>query len=132
MIDFRPIFFVIGVLLATLAIVMFVPAIVDLIVGEPDWQVFGAASGLTLFIGVSLALMNRAAGGRINVRQAFVLTTMSWVVLTGFAALPFAFSGLGLSFTDSFFEAMSGITITGATVMVGRRTAIPRTRNDAD
>jgi trk system potassium uptake protein TrkH len=118
-IDFRPIFFVIGVLLATLAIVMFVPAIVDLIVGEPDWQVFGAASGLTLFIGVSLALMNRAAGGRINVRQAFVLTTMSWVVLTGFAALPFAFSGLGLSFTDSFFEAMSGITTTGATVIVG-------------
>ena len=119
MIDFRPIFFVIGVLLATLALVMVVPAVVDLIAGEPDWQVFGAASGLTLFVGVALALTNRAAGRGMSVRQAFVLTTMSWIVLTAFAALPFTFSEIGLSFTDAFFEAMSGITTTGATVIVG-------------
>ena len=125
MIDFRPIFLVVGALLSALALVMGIPAIVDAIAGQPDWQVFAAAAGSTLFIGVALLLTSRAGGGALTVRQAFIMTTFSWVALTLFAALPFAFSELDLSFTDAFFEAMSGITTTGATVIVGLDSAPP-------
>ena len=118
MLDFRPIFLVLGVLLSTLAIVMLVPGIVDLVVGNSDWQIFAVSGALTLFIGVSLVLTSRAGRANLNVRQAFVLTSLSWIVLTIFAALPFAFSQLDMSPTDAFFEAMSGITTTGATVII--------------
>ena len=125
MFDFRPIFLILGTLLTTLAIVMAVPAAVDAAAGNPDWQVFAVAAGVTLFIGVSLALTSRAGGATLNPRQAFILTTLSWIVLTVFAALPFAFSQLDLSFTDAFFEAMSGITTTGATVIQNLDTVPP-------
>jgi trk system potassium uptake protein TrkH len=104
---------------------MVVPAVADIVVGNPDWQIFAVSSGITLFIGVSLSLTSRAGGASLSVRQAFVLTTMSWIVLTTFAALPFAFSQLNLSMTDAFFEAMSGITTTGSTVIVGLDTSSP-------
>ncbi|MEX2641938.1 MAG: TrkH family potassium uptake protein [Acetobacterales bacterium] len=119
MIDFRPIFFVIGLMLATLALSMTAPAVVDLVHGTSDWQVFAAAAAVTMFVGVALALTCRADEFRFNVRSAFVLTTISWLAIAVFAALPFAFSDLDLTFTDAFFEAMSGITTTGATVITG-------------
>ena len=117
--DFRPIFLVVGILLAILAVSMLLPAAADAIVGNPDWQVFVVASALTLFVGIALALTTRASGLKLSLRQAFVMTTVSWLALTLFAALPFMFSELELSFTDAFFEAMSGVTTTGSTVITG-------------
>jgi trk system potassium uptake protein TrkH len=122
-IDLRPILLVIGILLTTLALAMGAPLIADVVAGHPDWQVFAGAGGLTLFIGVVLILTNRNPIRRFSIRQAFVLTTASWLVLTTFAALPFVFSRLELSYTDAFFEAMSGITTTGSTVIAGLDTA---------
>jgi trk system potassium uptake protein TrkH len=117
--DFRPIFLVIGILLIILAVFMAPPMIADMAVGHPDWQVFLAAGSVTLFAGVSLVLMNRTPDfGELSGRQAFLLTTLVWVALTGFAALPLAFSDLGLDLADAVFEAMSGITTTGSTVIV--------------
>jgi len=123
--DFRPIFFVIGVLLTTIAIAMLLPAIADGLKGNPDWKVFLASSGFTLFIGTCLIFVNRTGDSRLTVRQAFVLTTFSWIIISGFAALPFVFSDLGLSYTDGYFEAMSGLTTTGSTVIVGLDNAPP-------
>ncbi|MGI9437037.1 MAG: TrkH family potassium uptake protein [Geminicoccaceae bacterium] len=118
--DLRPVLLVIGILLIILALFMAPPMVADLAAGHPDWQVFLAASAVTLFIGVSLLLMNRAPGfGEITGRQAFLLTTLVWVVVTFFAALPLMFSELNLDFADAIFEAMSGITTTGSTVIVG-------------
>ncbi|MEE8332422.1 MAG: TrkH family potassium uptake protein [Alphaproteobacteria bacterium] len=119
MIDLRPILFVLGILLTTLSLAMLAPFSVDIIAGNPDWEVFAGAMVLTLFVGMVLFLTNRAPVRRFSLRQAFLLTTLSWLVLTVFAALPFAFSNLNLSYTDAFFEAMSGITTTGSTVMTG-------------
>jgi trk system potassium uptake protein len=119
MIDFRPILFIVGILLTTLAVAMLAPFAVDVMEAHPDWQVFAGAGCLTLFIGVVLILTNRVPIRKLSIRQAFVMTTGTWVVLTMFAALPFAFSDLEMSYTDSFFEAMSGITTTGSTVIVG-------------
>ena len=76
MIDFRPIFLILGFLLTTLAIMMMVPAAVDIFADNPDWQVFAAAGGVTLFVGVSLSLTSRTGGAQLSVRQAFILLSL--------------------------------------------------------
>ena len=53
----------------------------------------------------------------IKVRQAFVLTILSWIIIAVFASIPFVFSSANLNYTDSFFESISGITTTGSTVI---------------
>ncbi len=126
MIDFGPVFFIVGLFLTMLATAMCVPAAVDLATGHPDWQVFLGASAITLFIGVSLMLATRMeSGARLGLRQAFVLTTLSWLAIATFGALPFAFSELEMSVADSFFESMSGVTTTGSTVISGLDSAPP-------
>jgi trk system potassium uptake protein TrkH len=124
--DLRPIFLVVGVLLIILALFMAPPMFADLAAGHPDWQVFLAAGSVTLFAGVSLVLMNRTTDfGELSGRQVFLMTTLVWVVMTLFAALPLKFSELELSYADAVFEAMSGVTTTGATVIVGLEFAPP-------
>ena len=119
MTDHRTIFFLIGNLLAALSVGMLVPAAIDLFSGNDDWQIFVASAVVTGFIAGALVLTNRGELPPLSVKQAFLLTSFSWVALTGFAALPFAFSELNLSYTDAFFEAMSGLTTTGATIIIG-------------
>jgi trk/ktr system potassium uptake protein len=104
---------------------MFLPALVDIAVGNDDWVVFASSAMLTLFTGVSFALMTWGHGGNLSVREAFVLVVAAWTILPAFAALPFAFSALEMSYADAFFEAMSGLTTTGSTVMTGLDTAPP-------
>ena len=125
MLDFRPIFLVIGVLLATLGCGMLLPAIVDVAFANDDWIVFLASSVITVFIGVAMWVTCRGAQARLGLREAFVLTASVWVVAAAFAALPFCWSQLDLSYTDAFFEAMSGLTTTGSTVIVGLDNAPP-------
>jgi len=123
--DLRPAIFVVGLLLATLAVVMCIPAVVDFIFGHPDWKVFATAAATTMFIGVTMALTSRTQNAKLTIRHAFLITTASWIALTLFASLPFVFSELNMGFTDAFFEAMSGITTTGSTVIVGLDEAPP-------
>ncbi len=121
--DFRPVTLVTGWLLLVLSAGMVLPMVVDAYLDNPDWQVFGVACGLGLFFGSALVLTSRGGPMSLNLRQAFLLTNVVWVVLPVFAALPLWLSGL--TYTDAFFEAMSGITTTGATVMVGLDTTPP-------
>ena len=119
MIDLRPALFVIGILLTTIAVAMLAPFAMDLVNGHPDWKIFAAAGTFTLFVGGVLVLTNQAPIRKLSIQQAFILTAASWLSITMFAALPFVFSEVKLSYTDAFFEAMSGITTTGSTVMSG-------------
>ncbi len=117
MIHFRPIMFALGLMLAILSAAMVLPAMVDLADGNADWRAFFAASVFTFFVGGLLVLLNyddRPA--QLTVKDAFLLTTLSWVFMAAFAALPFV--GLGVSYTDAYFETMSGLTTTGSTVLV--------------
>ena len=123
--DNRTIFFIIGLLLAAVAVGMLLPAMADAAIGHHDWQVFVASALVTGFIAGALILTNRGTLPPLSVKQAFLLTSLSWLALTGFAALPFAFSGLNLSYTDAFFEAMSGLTTTGATIITNLDQAPP-------
>jgi Trk-type K+ transport system membrane component len=61
----------------------------------------------------------------ITLRQGYVLTFLAWLSVAAVGALPLVFSELQLSYTDAFFETMSGITTTGSTVLVGLDT-MPR------
>jgi trk system potassium uptake protein TrkH len=117
--SFKPVFFINGILLLILSAAMFLPVIVDLAHGSGDWQVFASAQLITAFVGFALIFANREDSFSLNLRQTFVLTSISWVFMTAFAALPFCFSEVHLSYTRAFFEAMSGLTTTGSTVIVG-------------
>ena len=118
--EFRPVLFVVGVLLCGLAASMTLPAAADALQGNPDWQVFVLSALPTGFAGMLLALTNRGRGGfTIGLRQGFLLTALSWSALAAFAALPFANLNDKLTYTDAFFEAISGLTTTGSTVLVG-------------
>lgn len=124
--NFRPVAFLTGLLLSALAVAMTPPVLADLMEGNPNWLVFVAAGGLTLFVGVGLSVSCwQGRGFKISVRETFLFTTVSWVALAAFAALPFVFADLNLSYTDAFFEAMSGLTTTGSTVIVGLDFAAP-------
>ncbi|HEY8963345.1 MAG TPA: TrkH family potassium uptake protein [Alphaproteobacteria bacterium] len=119
MIEFRPILYVLGIFLVTLAIAMAVPISFDLRSGSDDWQAFLFAMAITGFFGILLVLTNRSDNDNLHFKpkQAFILTSFAWVILAAFAALPFCASSLELSFTDAYFETISGLTTTGATVI---------------
>ncbi|MDA8524174.1 TrkH family potassium uptake protein [Alphaproteobacteria bacterium] len=123
--DNRTIFFIIGLLLAAVSGGMLLPATINAISGHSDWQVFIGCALVTGFIAGALILTNRGKLPPLSVKQAFTLTSLSWLALTGFAALPFAFGELDMSYTDAFFEAMSGLTTTGATVITNLDSAPP-------
>ncbi|WP_332718880.1 TrkH family potassium uptake protein [Pelagibacterium mangrovi] len=123
--DFRTIFSAVGALTAALGVAMLLPTLADLIAGHPDWQVFLTASLITTIFGAGLWASSSGRRSELNLRQAFLMTVTIWVVLTLFAALPLYMSDLGLSFTEALFEAMSGITTTGATVITTLDTSPP-------
>ena len=116
---FQPVLYVIGYLLSALSIVLCIPAIVDAYYGDNQWQSFTFASLISLFVGILLILGNKSDNFNISLKQAFLITTTSWISIAIFGSLPFIFSDLGLSFTDAFFESMSGITTTGSTILSG-------------
>jgi len=127
MIDLRPVLYVLGIFLITLAIAMTVPITFDLKANHADWKAFLFAMASTGFFGILLVLTNKPARENIALtpKQAFLLTGLAWIILTAFAAIPFCASKIGLSFTDAYFEAMSGLTTTGSTVIVGLDQAPP-------
>lgn len=121
----RPIYLIVGVLLSTLGGAMFLPAIVDLIYDNRDWEVFAFTGTLTLLIGLGLYAGARNTEYTMSSRQAFVMTFLAWVFLTIFGAIPYYLSGVVPSFTDAFFESMSGLTTTGSTVITQLNEAPP-------
>ncbi|MSO71793.1 MAG: TrkH family potassium uptake protein [Alphaproteobacteria bacterium] len=118
--ELRPIFYVVGLLLCALAALMLIPALIDTVDGSEDWRGFVFAAAVTAFVGGALALTSMSQRRfTIDLRQGFLLTTLTWIAVGGCAALPYLFSGHGYSFADAYFEAISGLTTTGATVITG-------------
>jgi trk system potassium uptake protein TrkH len=117
MIQGRFVIFILGIFLSILAVAMAIPALMDLLYHDPDWVYFGESAVITGFVGVLLALGFRPEGIPVfEVRETFVLTVSSWVAISVFASLPFILSSAAPTFTDALFEAISGLTTTGATV----------------
>jgi trk system potassium uptake protein TrkH len=118
--DYRSILYTLGVLLSGIAALMLLPALADYVTGHHNWTAF--VSGTAISGGAGGAMILAFRTGRrpvIGRREGFLLTALTWVFMCAFASLPFALSGAGLSVTDAFFEAMSGLTTTGSTVIAG-------------
>lgn len=120
MFDLRPVGYVIGLLVAMLGATMLLPMFVDLAEGRGHWPAFLESAILTILTGglVAMACQNGIKEG-LSIQQTFLLTTGVWVALPLFGALPFVFGDTESRFVDAFFEAMSGLTTTGSTVLSG-------------
>ena len=120
MIDLRPIVYVLGRILIVLAILMLAPAIIDYRAGLPNGLDFLESAIVTGAVGGLLALATaNAVGQGLTVRQAYLLTVAIWTVLPIFGGLPFMLGQPYLTFTQAYFEAASGFTTTGSTVITG-------------
>ena len=121
----RTIGFIIGIFLVTLAISMVIPMLTVLLFDRTDdLREFMWSAVATLGVGLLLVLLPRPAQVHLRPRDMYFLTTFSWLSVCGFAALPMVLIQ-EISYTDAFFETMSGITTTGSTVLTGLDTASP-------
>jgi len=129
MLVFRPVVLVTGALVAALGLTMLIPMLADLLAADEvhrtDWTAFAIGSMICVFAGGGAAAASWGPIDRISIRQGFLLTATSWFTLVLFAAIPLAIGELNLSFVDAFFEAMSGLTTTGSTVIIGLDDAPP-------
>ena len=112
----KTVFFLIGVLLIVLGLSMLAPYSMQVIYGE-DSHSFISSSFVTIFIGILCILANLEKDLKLNLRQTFLFSTLAWVTVAIFGSLPFVLSSQTFSFSDAFFESMSGITTTGATII---------------
>ncbi|WP_103256455.1 TrkH family potassium uptake protein [Tabrizicola aquatica] len=120
MVDLRPVAYVIGRILIVLAILMLAPAIIDWRAGLENGIAFLQSAALTGVVGGALTLSTGNALGRaLDTRQAYLLTAGIWFLVPFFGALPFWIGAPGLSLLYAYFEGVSGITTTGATVIYG-------------
>ena len=120
--NYKTVFFTLGMLQIILGIFMIIPIIIQYVYGEFDSS-FVIASIITLIFGILFVISNLDYDKKINLHQAFLLTSLSWITIAIFGALPIFFSKLNLSFTDAFFESMSGITTTGSTIIINLENA---------
>lgn len=119
MLAFRSVLYLIGILISVLAATMFIPMGFELFVFKTNgWEEFSFGAFIAGSFGPLLALANYSSEKiELRVREAFLLTTLSWVASSLFAALPIYWSSLELSFVDAWFESVSALTTTGSTVI---------------
>ena len=116
MTNYKTVFFTLGILQIILGIFMLIPVIVQFVYNQIDSSFFGS-SIVTIIFGTLFFLSNLDHDKRLNLQQAFLLTALSWLSIALFGSLPFVFSNVEFSFTNAFFESMSGITTTGSTII---------------
>ena len=114
--NYKTVFFTLGILQIILGIFMLIPLIAQFFYSEIDSSFFGA-SIVTIIFGILFLLSNLDHDKKLNLQQAFLLTSLSWLSIAIFGSLPFIFSSVEFSFTNAFFESMSGITTTGSTII---------------
>ena len=115
--DFHPILNILGLILCIESFALLIPMFFDLINSNSDWKQFFYISCLTFLFGLVLYIGFKKEKMKIDLRQAFLLTILSWFLIALFGSLPFIYSSSSLSFTDAFFESVSGITTTGSSVI---------------
>jgi len=118
-IQLKPVFFIEGIFILIIGLLMLVPGYVDWISGNPDWQAFVTGSATSLFVSCLMIFSFRARDITLDIKQGFFLTTTSWLLISAFSAIPFTISGMHVTYTDAFFEAISGLTTTGSTILTG-------------
>ena len=114
--NYKTVFFTLGILQIVLGVFMLIPVIAQFIFNEVDSSFF-AGSLVAIVFGTLFFLSNLDHDKKLSLQQAFLLTALSWLSIAIFGSLPFIFSKINFSFTNAFFESMSGITTTGSTII---------------
>jgi len=109
----------VGRIVLMFALMMLVPLAFAIVGDDSAKAAFGAGLGLTALGGLLLSTASRRVRRELQPRDGFLLVAMTWLVLPFFGSLPLLFALPELSFTDAYFEAMSGFSATGATVLTG-------------
>lgn len=119
MIAYRPILYLLGLLLTIISIAMFIPMAVELFIFYSNgWEEFLFSAFITGSVGSIMAMANHSPEKiELKVREVFLLTTLSWVLTPLVAAIPIHWSDVDISFMDSWFEATSALTTTGTSVI---------------
>ena len=113
----RQSFYIVGLLLIILGLSMLFSVVCSLIYGDGDLIPLLQSIAVTIVSGLILVILFRSKNKKeLSTHDGFAVVTMGWFAMAIFSALPFYFSGT-LNYTNSFFEAMSGLTTTGATVL---------------
>tara|TARA_B110001452_G_scaffold267323_1_gene276765 strand:+ start:458 stop:1906 length:1449 start_codon:yes stop_codon:yes gene_type:complete len=112
----KTVFFIIGILLVILGLFMLAPYFVQVLYQENSHS-FLSSAFVTIFIGILFVLTNLEEKFHLNLQQTFLFSTLAWISIAIFGSLPFILSSLNLTFSEAFFESMSGITTTGSTVI---------------
>ncbi len=109
----------VGRMVMLFALLMAVPLGFALFEHDRAEQPFIQAMAVTMTAGLVMSLSMRRFRRELQPRDGFLLVTLTWLLLPCFGALPLLLALPELSFTDAYFEAMSGLTTTGATVLTG-------------
>ena len=115
--NYKSILNLLGILLAIFSLAFIPPLIVTFIYEEPLKEIFLYSFLFLISLGGLMWFISRQKGLPLNISDGFIITTMFWVVLACAGSIPFYF--FGLSINDAIFESVSGITTTGATLIVG-------------
>ena len=124
---FKPLFNTIGALLSILGFTMIIPMLISLLLGESDFNGFLYSFLVCITIGSPLWYFTRYNRNLTN-RDGFAIVTFSWITTAVIGSLPFYLSGSIPNITDAFFESMSGVTTTGASIL-GNISTMPHLEN---
>ena len=116
---YRPILYVCGVLALVMAAMMLIPTLYAWMTDDPEFEPFLLSSELTALAGLVMVLIFRSHGFALSSRQLYLLTSCTWMLLSFVGSLPMLLIHHPLSLVDAVFEAVSGITTTGSTVLSG-------------
>ena len=117
MINFKVVGYILGVLLIIESVFIFLSAPVSLIYGESDYIHILLSSFFTLLFGLLLFFIFRKSDKSLGKREGYIIVSLGWIVFSFCGALPFYISKAIPSYTDAFFETMSGFTTTGSSIL---------------
>lgn len=106
-----------GMMLVMFSVTYILPIGTSLIYQDGTLIDFALAMVMTFAVGCLMWMLTRHNKGELSIRHGYLLVVMMWTAIPAFATLPLLLLINGLSFTDAYFETMSGLTTTGATVL---------------
>ena len=113
---FAPVYRALGMIIMLFGLTMLLPLIVSYLADDGAWAAYDEAFALTMLSGAFLWVRYRRCTRELSIRDGFLMVVLVWTTLPAFAAIPLMLQ-LGMSHTDAYFEAVSGLTTTGSTVL---------------
>lgn len=117
MIQKKMTFRILGYLLLLLTAMMLICLIFPICYGEDDLQAFAITAGITTVVGGLFLYLGRGASRKLTRRNGYLIVSLTWIIFSLFGMLPFYLSGYIPNITDAFFETMSGLSSTGASIL---------------